>query len=152
MKSVMKNLIVLVCATVALSSCATMFGGSRYYATFEVEGHQEAQVKVRGYGKVQQGEKVKLRRHGKKTVTVTESGCNEMTRSYSNTINYTTLANIPFVLVIGGGIDAASGAMFTPQTGEEVFKKKNKHFEYVITGYDEACTAESASDEVATNR
>ena len=129
----------MIAVALVMSSCATMFGGSKYYATFEVEGHQNAEVKVSGYGKVSQGEKVKLRRHGAKTVSISEQGCEKMTKTYGNTFNATSVVNLPFNLLIGAGIDAATGAMFTPQTGEDVYKKKNKHFEYVVTGYDEAC-------------
>ena len=150
MKNLMTNTFMMISVSVIMSSCATMFGGSKYYATFEVEGHQNAEVKVSGYGKVAQGEQVKLRRHGAKTVSVNEAGCEKMTKTYANTFNATSVVNLPFNFLIGAGIDAATGAMFKPQTGEEVYKKKNKHFEYVITGYDESCQNQGTSNSVAS--
>ena len=92
----------------------------------------DAEVKVSGYGKVSQGEKVKLRRHGAKTVSISEQGCEKMTKTYGNTFNATSVVNLPFNFLIGAGIDAATGAMFKPQTGEDVYKiqeifRKSEH-------------------------
>ena len=92
MKTLMTNTIMMIAVAVAMSSCATMFGGSKYYATFEVEGHQNAEVKVSGYGKVSQGEKIKLRRHGAKTVSINEQGCEKMAKTYGNTFNATSIS------------------------------------------------------------
>lgn len=116
-----------------------MFSGSKYHATIEVDGHEKAQVSVSRYGKVTQGKKVRLKRHGKTSITIKEEGCETITKTYDNTVNWAIVTNIPFTLFLGTGIDAATGAMFSPKTGEEVFKEKNKHFKYVIQDYDDAC-------------
>lgn len=143
----MKNLFILLIATLSLSSCATMFSSSKYYATVEVEGHADAKVAISRYGKVEQGEKVRLKRHGKTQITVRKDGCETITKTYDNTMNWAIVANAPLTLFLGTAIDAATGAMFSPKTGNEVFKEKNKHFNYLIQDYNEACkTSVTASN------
>ncbi len=144
----MKNaffLAVLALVVFGFSNCATIVGGSKYYAKIYVPDHPNATIDYNGQ-KVGKGEaNVKLARKDadKMSITVSESGCKPQTTNFiqrsfrgwafvGTIVTWTGAVNgIP--LPWGVVVDGATGALWKPNVREKgVTKIDHKHYLYRI--------------------
>ena len=127
------------------SSCATICGGSNYYAHVNVEGHPKATITYNGLvrGTGQTTFKVKRSDADKLVITVKEEGCKEeefqfVGRTFrgwacaGTIITWTGIAGgIP--LPWGVGLDLITGAFWKPNVYEKgITKEDYKNFNYVL--------------------
>ncbi len=127
------------------SSCATIIGGSKYYAHVKVKNHPNANIE---YKEAYQGSgnaviKVKRAEANRFSITIKEDGCEEQTVNFTQRsfrgwafagtiLGWTGLYNgIP--LPWGIAVDAATGALWKPNEYEVgVNKIDYKHYNYII--------------------
>jgi hypothetical protein len=126
---------------VSMSSCATMFGGSKYRAHVKVPNYPDAQITVDGRKTGAGGEATKLVKRNKSlTVEVEQEGCKDFQRTYDNKVRVGSevLSFVSWGLV-GLILDFATGAAYKPDVDDsDVEKVGIKDFNYVID-YDEYC-------------
>lgn len=138
-------LLTLLAAYGLLTSCATIIGGSKYYAHVKVEDHPNAKIE---YKDVYQGTqnaslKVKRKEADKFAVTIKEEGCKTQNIGFQQkkfrgwafagtVIGWTGLyAGIP--LPWGVAVDLATGALWKPDIDEKgVTKLDYKNYNYQI--------------------
>jgi hypothetical protein len=128
-----------------LTSCATICGGSKYWATVKVPDHPAAKISYNG---IYQGEgnatfKVKRTMANKFSVSVKEEGCSEQTFNYTKrtfrgwaffgtVVGWTGLiGGVP--LPWGVAVDLATGALYKPNIFEKGIQKQDyKHYNYIL--------------------
>lgn len=127
------------------SSCATIFGGSRYNAHVTVEDHPNATISYNGSvrGKGYATIKVKRKDANKLSFVVKEPGCEPLkveylTRSFrtwafiGTMFGWTGAVN-GFPVPFGAAVDLATGAVWKPNVREKGIKKDDyKNFNYQI--------------------
>lgn len=144
----MKNLfylLILFATFNLITSCATIVGGSKYYAHVKVKDHPNATIEFQG---VSQGTgdavfKVKRAKANKLSITIKEDGCESQTVNYTErtfrgwafagtVIGWTgIIGNVP--LPWGVAVDLATGALWKPNITERGIKKIDyKHYNYLI--------------------
>ena len=133
-----------------LTSCATIVGGSKYYAKVHVPNHPTAKIEYKnayqGMGEVGTGEVVfKVDRKEAKnfSVTVKKDSCETQTQHFTQRkfrgwaffltiVGWTGIINgipIPW----GVAVDVATGALWKPDINEKgVSKQDYKHYIYRI--------------------
>ena len=145
MNNVLKRIVLVLSVSAFLSSCATICGGSKYYAQVLVPNNPNAQViyqnEVRGTG----GAFIMMKRKNanKFSFTIRGKGCEPQTYNYTKRtlrgwamagtlITWTGLVSgiyIPW----GLGVDLATGALWKPNVAEGgVVKVDSKNFKYVV--------------------
>ena len=140
---ILRSFIFLV-ASIVFTSCATIIGGSKYYAHIEVVGHPEASIFIKNR-LVEKGSATLLlkRKHANKlTISVREENCEEQTFFFrrrklrgwaiAGTLNFTGLEGgvpLPWGLVI----DLITGSIWKPDITEKGLSKTNlKHYNYKL--------------------
>ena len=113
----MKKIVVpaLILSAMALSSCATVFCGSRAKVTFDSDIEERATLYIDGrkYQSVTFPYTVKIPRGFDETVVkVVAEGYEDQTIYVDKKFNPISIINLPFLL--GWGIDAATGAIMKP--------------------------------------
>ena len=113
----MKKIVVpaLILSALALSSCATVFCGSRAKVTFDSDIEERATLYIDGrkYQSVTFPYTVKVPRGFDETVVKVEAeGYEDQTLYIDKKFNPISIINLPFLL--GWGIDAATGAIMKP--------------------------------------
>lgn len=113
----MKKIVVpaLILSALALSSCATVFCGSRAKVTFDSDIEERATLYIDGrkYQSVTFPYTVKIPRGFDETVVkVVAEGYEDQTIYVDKKFNPISIINLPFLL--GWGIDAATGAIMKP--------------------------------------
>jgi hypothetical protein len=149
MKNSLINLFVsvlLIFIVLGFSSCATIFGGSKYYAHVTVEDHPNATIKYNGSMRGKGHATIKLNRKdaNKLSFEVKEEGCEPQTVDYvgrsfrtwafiGSALGWTGLVNgIP--LPWGVAVDLATGAVWKPNLKEKgITKQDSKNYNYSIT-------------------
>ena len=142
-----KNLVVatLLISTLFFTSCATICGGSKYYAHVIVEDRPQAKIVYEGdtKGTGVANFKVKRKDANKFSFTVKEEGCDEQKFDFESRtfrgwafagtiLGWTgTLNGIP--LPWGVALDLITGAIWKPNVREKgVSKIDYKNFKYVV--------------------
>lgn len=112
----MKQFITLICAGVLMSSCATVFCGSKAKVTFDGEIPEEATLTIDGlkHTNVTFPYTTKIRRGFDETVVKIESP-NYTAAPIIINKNFNAVSVINLVDVLGWGIDAATGAITKPE-------------------------------------
>ena len=122
-----------------LTSCASIVGGSKYWAHVKVPDHPNAKITYKGTyeGAGDVRFKVKRSEANKFSVTINEEGCIEQTFNYSQrSIRGWALAGtiITWTGLIGGipipwgvGVDLASGALWRPSIKEKGISKEDRN-------------------------
>ncbi len=144
----MKNLfyfLILLVTTGILSSCATIIGGSKYYAKVQVPDHPKAKIEYHGnyQGTGEAVFKAKRIEADYFSVTIKEKGCEKQTKNFTQrsfriwafagtVLGWTGLINgIP--LPWGIAVDVATGALWKPDINEKgVTKLDFNHYIYRI--------------------
>lgn len=139
-----------------LTSCATIIGGSKYYAHVVVTNNPNAKIiyndEVKGIGSATF--KVERKAANIFTFKVKEDGCPEQIYTYtSRSFRGWALAGtiIGWTGVIGGvpipwgvGVDLATGALWKPNKLEKgISKETYKQFRYTVN-YTASCSAKQA--------
>jgi len=149
MKNLMKftkTLAVIVTGTILLSSCATIVGGSKYYAHVEVDQNPNATITYKGSfkGKGNAIFRAPRREVDKFTVTVKEENCQEQTFNYKaktfrgwsflgTIVTWTSVTASGIPLPWGVAVDASTGAFFKPSVLENGINKLDyKNYQYKI--------------------
>lgn len=145
MKKNLPLLGLLAISSLFFQSCATIFGGSHYYAQVEVKNHPLATIKYNG---ITRGTgtaifRVKRSNANNLSITVKEDNCPEYTAKFESRtfrgwafagtiIGWTgTTGGVP--LPWGVMVDCADGAIWKPDVNEKgVSKSDYKHFNYEI--------------------
>ncbi|MBN2614546.1 MAG: hypothetical protein JXR71_02525 [Bacteroidales bacterium] len=146
----MKNLFYLLMTVLFIStfsSCATIFGGSKYWAKVQVPDHPNAKIEYNGVyqGTGEASFMVKRKDADKVSVTVKEKGCTEQTSQFKqrtfrgwsfvgSLVCWTGMVpGTPIPLPWGIAIDGATGAWWKPDVNEKgVMKQDYKHYIYQI--------------------
>lgn len=112
----MKPFITLICIGVLLSSCASIFCGSKAKVTFDGEIPEEATLTIDGlkHTNVTFPYTTKIRRGFDETVVKIESP-NYTAAPIIINKNFNAVSVINLLDVLGWGIDAATGAMTKPE-------------------------------------
>lgn len=128
-----------------LSSCATIVGGSKYWAKVQVPDHPNAKIE---YKEIYQGTgeasfKVKRKEANTFSVTISEEGCETQTKSFTRrtfrgwslagTIVTWTVSINYIPLPFGVIVDGATGAWWKPNINEKGITKQDfNHYIYSI--------------------
>ena len=131
-----------------MTSCATIIGGSKYWAKVQVPDHPNAKIEYKGIyqGTGEASFTAKREEANKFSVTIKEEGCETETKNFTQrsfrgwafvgtlvtwtglTVNGAWLP-IPFGVIV----DGATGAWWKPDINEKgVSKQDYKHFNYRI--------------------
>lgn len=139
----MKKLFTIIICSILFSSCATIVGGSRYYAKVDVPGYPNAKVELNGIPAGKTGFKVQRNVADRVSISVTENGCEtQITKFHRKTFRGWALTGtiLGWTGIIGGipipwgcVVDASTGAWWKPNVNEKgVTKQDYKHFTYQI--------------------
>lgn len=143
--NLLKIVAIVAITSIFLSSCATIIGGSNYYAHVTVINHPNATIRYKGkiMGSGSAVFKAPRKEAHSFSVKIKEEYCEEQIITYSqrsfrgwallgSIVFWTGLINgIP--LPWGVAVDAASGALWKPSIYEKgVSKSDYKHFNYSI--------------------
>lgn len=142
-----KNFAILFFCSIFLTSCATIVGGSKYYAHIVVDHKPNAQIIYKGevIGKGSATVQVKRSNADKFTFSVKEEGCDEQQYKYrsrsfrvaafaASVIFWTGITPNNILLPWGTIIDLATGAVWKPNIMETgVSKEDLKNFTYLVT-------------------
>jgi hypothetical protein len=146
MNKVLKTIVLVLVASGFLSSCATICGGSKYYAQVLVPNKPTADIvyqgEVRGTGSA--FIMMKRKDANKFSFTVREKGCAPQIHNYTSrafrgwALAGTLITWTGFVSGIyipwGLGVDLATGALWKPNVAESgVVKVNSKNFKYVVS-------------------
>lgn len=140
-----KNYLILVLTASVLTSCATIFGGNKYYANVQVPNHPNAKIefdgKLKGTGEATF--KVKRNEANNFSVTIKENDCETETKVFSkrkfrgwafagSLVGWTGFyQGIP--LPWGIIVDAGTGAWWKPDIHENGVTKENfNNYTYTI--------------------
>jgi len=144
MKNFLFIMMTLVIASV-VSSCATIIGGSKYYAEVQVPNHPNAKIEYKGRqeGIGEASFKARRKEANQFSVTIKEEGCETQTADFTErkfrgwafagtVIGWTGLyGGIP--LPWGVATDLATGALWKPDVNEKGVRKEDfNHFTYTI--------------------
>jgi hypothetical protein len=139
------HFILVISSCILLSSCATIIGGSKYYAHVKLPDHPLAKISYKGefQGTGQAMIKVKRSEADKLSIVVKEEGLNEQTFNFTSRsfrgwafvgtiVGWTGLiGGIP--LPWGVAVDLSTGALYKPNTKEKgVSKMDYKNYNYVL--------------------
>ncbi len=132
------------------SSCATIVGGSKYYANITVDDHSDAYIYYneaiagKGYASI----KIPRNEIDELVFTVKKEGCDDQNFAYvskrvrgwalANSILFFTSA-APFPIPYGALIDFAFGSIYKPDIRERgIIKNDFRHYNYILdyTGCD----------------
>ena len=132
-----------------MTSCATIIGGSKYWAKVQIPDHPNAKIEYKGnyQGTGEASFMAKRAEANKFSVTITEEGCETETKNFTQrsfrgwtfvgtvvgwtglTINGGPWIPIPFGVIV----DGAAGAWWKPDINEKgVGKLDYKHYTYQI--------------------
>ena len=146
----MKNLfyfLMLLATASILSSCATIIGGSKYYAKVQVPDHPNAKIEYKGdyQGTGEATFKAKRRKANNFSVTVKEEDCETQTIDFTQrqfrgwafvgTVVVWTgvISTAPYILPWGIATDLATGSLWKPDINEKgVTKQDFNHYIYRI--------------------
>lgn len=141
------NLLGLIVLSAFFSSCATIIGGSKYYAKVQVPEHSDAKIEYQGNykGTGEASFKAKRRDADNFSVTVKKEGCEKETKTFTQksfrgwAFTGTLLGWTGFIpgtyipLPWGIAVDAATGAWWKPDINEiGVTKQDYNHYIYQI--------------------
>ena len=112
----MKQFITLICAGLLMSSCATIFCGSKTKVTFDGEISEKATLTIDGmkHTNVTFPYTTKIRRSFDETVVKIESP-NYTAEPIIINKSFNAVSVINLLNILGWGIDAATGAMTKPE-------------------------------------
>ncbi len=148
MKNLFHFLALLAIASI-MTSCATIIGGSKYWAKVQVPDHPNAKIEYHGnyQGTGEASFTAKRSEANQFSVTIKEEGCETETKNFTNrsfrgwaffgtvvgwtglTINGGPWLPIPFGVIV----DGPTGAWWKPDINEKgVSKQDYKHFNYQI--------------------
>jgi hypothetical protein len=137
--------IAFVLLLILFSSCATIIGGSKYYAAVTVKNHPNATISYKGFleGRGFAMFKVKRSDANKFTIKIKEEGCSEQTASFTKRkfrgwafagtiLGWTGIIDgIP--LPWGILVDLSLGSVWKPDNTENGVKKVDfRHYEYSV--------------------
>ncbi len=159
----MRFLIAIFCL-LGFSSCATIFGGSKYVAHINIKGHRDAEIiykeRTIGYGATSL---LVSRKHADRfTFKAQKDGCqpqeykfkSKIFRGWSlagSIIFWTGIAPPGIPLPYGVILDGATGAWWKPNVAERGISKGDyKNFYYTVS-YDGCYNPFNASDEVISD-
>lgn len=147
----MKNFfyfLMLLAITSILQSCATIFGGNKYYAKVQVPNHPNAKIEYKGYykGTGEASFLAKRKEANNFSVTIKEEGCETQTVNFKQRkfrgwsfvgtlVTWTGLSVNGLFLPIPFGVivDGANSAWWKPDINEKgVIKEDYKHYIYQI--------------------
>lgn len=139
----MKIIAFLLFAVVLLSGCATIIGGSNYYAFVTVDNHPNATISYKGFTLKNERSLFKIRRGdaNKLSFTVKEKNCEDQSIVFTqrslrgwalagSIVGWTGIYEgvpLPWGIVV----DFATGALWKPNINEKgVSKIDYKHYDY----------------------
>jgi len=142
-KKTSKLLFVIILIT-SFSSCATIFGGSRYVAKVHVPEHPDAKIEYEGryIGTGEATVKVKRKNANNFKVNISKEGCRDETKRFyersfrgwafvGSLVTFTTFTPLP--IPWGVALDAALGAWWKPDVEEKgVLKQDINNYYYRI--------------------
>ena len=135
----------LIVLSASFSSCATIFGGSKYHAKVQVPDYSDAKIEYQGSykGSGEASFKAKRKDADNFSVTVKKEGCENQTKNFTQKsfrgwafagtlVGWTSwYAGLP--LPWGVGLDAITGAWWKPDISERgVTKQDYNHYIYQI--------------------
>ncbi len=146
MKTKRRTALLILLSAVFLTRCATIVGGSKYYAHVLVNGSPNAEIIYQGQNMGRGGATFRVNRNhaNRFSLVIRERGCEEQTFNYHSRIfrgwalvgtllGWTGVSSgvpIPW----GLAVDLATGALWKPDVMEKgVSKYSNKNFGYLIT-------------------
>ena len=148
MRRVVKQSLIALAMVITMSSCATMFGGSKYRAHVKVPNHKDVTLTVDGREMGAKGEATKLVKRNKSlTIEIEKEGCKDFQRTYDNKVRVGTEV-LSFVSwwFTGLILDFATGSAYKPDCDDpDVSKESIKDFHYVID-YDDYCPQPTGAD------
>jgi len=139
------TVITLLVITLLFSNCATIIGGSKYYAKVQVPDHPNAKIEYKGdyKGTGEATFKAKRKEANNFSITIKEKGCETQTTDFTqrtfrgwaftgSLLGWTGLYQgipLPFGIVV----DASTGAWWKPDINEKgVTKQDYNHYIYRI--------------------
>jgi len=128
---------------VLFSSCATMFGGSKYNAHIEVEGRPKARIYVNDTKVDTDGSATVLQKRNESVYIEVRDGDCKVTKDYMNEMRVGWLLSDVFITgLIPAVVDFATGSIYKPVEGRGVQKLGTDDFKYRIN-IDEECPIKS---------
>ena len=134
-KSTLLITTIAIAASLLLSSCGVMFGGSKYNANIEVKDHPKADIYANGE-KIGTGQiSTSFKRNQPLKIEVKQEKCEPKTKNFDN--KFRTGNFILSVLswgIIGIGVDLGTGAAFKPDHNNypNIEKLSTKDFKFTV--------------------
>ncbi len=134
-KSTLLITTIAIAASLLLSSCGVMFGGSKYNANIEVKDHPKADIYANGE-KIGTGQiSTSFKRNQPLKIEVKQEKCEPKTKNFDN--KFRTGNFILSVLswgIIGIGVDLGTGAAFKPDHNNDpnIEKLSTKDFKFTV--------------------
>lgn len=146
MKSVLKQrvivkLVLIVGCAFWLSSCATIVGGSKYFAHVRIQGQPDAGIYVQNrlQGKGDAVFQVRRKDADKFSITVKKDGCEDQSFKYKSRTfrGWAFVGSLVtftyYIFPVGVLVDLANGAYWKPSLFERGISKMDyKHYEYNV--------------------
>lgn len=143
-KNNLLNFIGLILLTVMTSSCATIVGGTNYYAKVQVPNHPDAKIEYKGkvLGLGEASFKAERKKANEFSVTISKEGCERETINFherkfrgwafvGTLVGFTGIVSgVP--LPWGVAVDGMTGAWWKPDINEKgVMKQDYNHYVYI---------------------
>ncbi|WP_430811716.1 MULTISPECIES: hypothetical protein [unclassified Carboxylicivirga] len=139
------SLAVIVMSSLVLQSCATLFGGAKYNAHYEVENRPNAKIYVNDHKVSDTGEATTLEARNRSVYVEVVDGDCKVKKEYMNELRVGWLiSDIVITGVVPLVVDFATGSMYRPVEGRGVQKLGTDDFKYVINIDDECPLEETA--------
>lgn len=139
----MKTVIAMLVASVLFSSCAVMFGGSKYNAQISVKDHPKAKIMINGIERGKGSATLLLPRKDNLNLTIQEEDCDDVNLVYPKELRATFALDLLtgwYLFIPALIVDFATGATYRPDLDTPNVTRLNmKTYQYqvVYTGCDE---------------
>ena len=129
---IMRMLAITMAASLIFSSCAVMFGGSKYNAHIELSD-PGAEIYINGMKRGTGNATILLPRKDNLNIEVQKDGCEDLNMTYPNQLRATFALNFISWGLVGIIIDFATGATYRPDVDTPgVLRLNQKTFQYKV--------------------
>lgn len=135
MKKTVTILLLSIFASVSLSSCGVMFGGSKFTGTIAVKDHPKAKIVVNGNTIGEGTASITHPRNMPLVIEVKQDGCETKTQTFTNTFRTGNfILSVITWGILGIAVDLGTGAAYKPDhiSNPAVQRTNDKHYVFNV--------------------